>query len=290
MGTRCRIVVYGPDEERAALACGAAFDRIAALEEVLSDYRRDSEVSRLAEFPAGEWHTISPDLERVLLLSRRVHDASGGAFDPTVGPLTKLWRETRRSGILPDTSVLEEARGRVGFVDLLEMDGQGHVRLQKPFIELDFGGIGKGFAADEAMRVLQDAGFPIALIDFGGDVLAGEAPSDSPEGWGVEVQDGMGERRMLRLRNQAVATSGDLEQFVEINGVRYAHIIDPRTGLGLTHRIAATVIAESSALADALASAACVLGPERAKHLAAAFDGVMGVWVETVEVDAVTSE
>lgn len=289
MGTRCRIVVYGSDEERAARACGAAFDRIAALEEVLSDYRHDSEVSRLSEFPAGLWHPISPDLEEVLLLSRRVHDASEGAFDPTVGPLTKLWRETRRSGILPDTSVLEEARGRVGF-HLLEMDGQGNVRLRKPFIELDFGGIGKGFAADEAMRVLQDAGFPIALIDFGGDVLAGEAPSDSPEGWGVEVQDGMGERRMLRLRNQAVATSGDLEQFVEINGVRYAHIIDPRTGIGLTHRIAATVIAESGALADALASAACVLGPERAEHLAASFEGVMGVWVETVEVDAVTSE
>ncbi len=289
MGTRCRIVVYGPDEEQAALACKAAFDRIAALEEVLSDYRVDSEVSRFAEFSAGVWCPISPDLERVLVLSRRVYEVSEGAFDPTVGPLTKLWRETRRSGALPETSVLEEARGRVGF-DLLEMDGRGRVRLRKPFIELDFGGVGKGFAADEAMRVLQEAGYPIALIDFGGDVLAGDPPADSPEGWSVEGRDGMGESRMLRLRNQAVATSGDLEQFVEIDGVRYAHIIDPRTGLGLTRRVAATVIAESGALADALASAACVLGPEGAERLAAAFDGVGGVWIESVGADSGASE
>jgi thiamine biosynthesis lipoprotein len=282
MGTRCRIVVFAGSEQEAADAGARAFDRIAALESVLSDYRADSEASVLVGLPVDQWHAVSPDLAEVLELSRRVFDASDGAFDPTVGPLTKLWRETRRTRQLPDGSQLEAARAVVG-LGFVELDGWARVRLRKSGMALDFGGIGKGYAADEALAVLRDAGFPIALIDFGGDLVAGDPPPVSPGGWTVEVRDGVGEVRRFVLANRAVATSGDLEQFVEIGatgvgggrGVRYAHIVDPRTGLGLTRRTASTVIAERGWLADALASAACVLGPEGSEGLADRFPGVV---------------
>jgi thiamine biosynthesis lipoprotein len=279
MGTRCRIVLFAGSEQEAADAGAKAFDRIAALESVLSDYRADSEASVLVGLPVDQWHTVSPDLAEVLELSRRVFEASDGAFDPTVGPLTKLWRETRRTGQLPDGSRLEAARAVVG-PGFVELEGRARVRLRKSGMGLDFGGIGKGYAADEALAVLRHEGFAIALIDFGGDLVAGDPPPGSPQGWAVEVRDGVGEVRRFLMANRALATSGDLEQFVEIGGgggqgVRYAHIVDPRTGLGLTRRIAATVLAEQGWLADALASAACVLGPEGSDRLASRFPGVV---------------
>jgi thiamine biosynthesis lipoprotein len=281
MGTRCRIVVYAGSEREAADAGARAFGRIAALESVLSDYRPDSEASVLVGLPVGEWHAVSPDLAAVLDLSRLVFDASGGAFDPTVGPFTKLWRESRRSGRLPEDDRVEAARAGVGF-DSVETDGRECVRLRKSGMSLDFGGVGKGYAADEALAVLRAEGLSAALVDFGGDVVAGDSPPGNPEGWAVEVRDGLGEARTLRLANGAVATSGDLEQFVEIGGVRYAHIVDPRTGVGLTRRTAATVVAGRGGLADALASAACVLGPEGVELLTGRFEGV---WIDCVAAD-----
>ncbi len=281
MGTRCRIVLYAESEDRAAEAAGAAFDRISVLESVLSDYRADSESSRLARLPAGAWHEVSADLFGALERSRAVFEASDGAFDPTVGPFTVLWRASRRAGRLPESDALDDARAVVGFggVELMEPD---RVRLRKSGMGLDFGGIGKGLAADAAIAALRAAGLPMALVDFGGDVVAGDPPPDEPDGWRVEIRDGIGAIRTFRLKNAAVATSGDLEQFVDIDGVRYSHIVDPRTGLGLTRRRAATVVADHGWLADALASAACVLGPTGSERLGARFPGVV---IECVEGD-----
>jgi thiamine biosynthesis lipoprotein len=271
MGTPCRIVLYAPDEEASVRASRDAFERIAELESVLSDYRQDSEVSRLSRAQAGLWHPVSSDLAEAIQLSRSVHEASRGAFDPTLGTLTKLWRQSRSDGRLPDPDTLGLARSRAG-LHLVEFhQSRRSVRFEREGVRFDFGGVGKGSAADEAMAVLRGHGIRAALIDFGGDLLAGDAPPDRPDGWRVSVEDGLGTRRGLLLTNQAVATSGDLEQFVEIDGVRYSHIIDPRTGLGLTERRAATVIAPNAALADALASAACVLGEQRMGGVLAAF-------------------
>ncbi len=271
MGTPCRIVLYAPDEEASVRASRDAFERIVELESVLSDYRQDSEVSRLSRAQAGLWHPVSSDLAEAIQLSRSVHEASHGAFDPTLGTLTKLWRQSRSDGRLPDPETLGLARSRAG-LHLVEIDrSRRRIRFERAGVRFDFGGVGKGIAADEAMTVLRRHGVRAALIDFGGDLLAGHAPPDRPDGWRVSVEDGLGTRRVLLLTNQAVATSGDLEQFVEIDGVRYSHIIDPRTGLGLTERRAATVIAPNAALADALASAACVLGEQRMGGVLAAF-------------------
>lgn len=271
MGTPCRIVLYAPDEAAAIDASKAAFSRIAELEAVLSDYRLDSEVSRLADAQAGIWHSVSVDLASALEMSRTVHQASIGAFDPTLGTLTKLWRETRASGQISSPETLEDARSLAGF-RLVEFDAVNRrVRFASAGVRFDFGGIGKGIAMDEAMTVLREHSIDSALIDFGGDLLASGAPPEQPSGWRVSIQDGLGDPRAIDLANKAIATSGDLEQFVEIGGVRYSHIIDPQTGLGLTQRRAATVIAPGAAVADALASAACVLGENGLETLRDAF-------------------
>ena len=282
MGTPCRIVLYAPDEEAAIEACRAAFARISEIEAVLSDYRVSSEVSRLSKAQAGIWHPVSDDLAAAMVQSVRIHTASAGAFDPALGALTKLWREARRSGQLSSPQQLEHARSRAG-MERITFDAEARrIRMEVDGVGFDFGGIGKGIGADEAMAVLRQRGIRSALIDFGGDLLASEPPPGRPGGWRVSIRDGLGEPVAVELADQAIAASGDLEQFVEIDGVRYSHIIDPSTGLGLTERRSATVIAPSAALADALASAACVVGPEGAAELRDAFPGTT-ITVQTAE-------
>lgn len=143
-------------------------------------------------------------------------------------------------------------------------------------MQLDLGGIGKGFAADAALAVLASSGAPRCLVNHGGDIAAGDAPPGAT-GWRVALDAAAG--TMITLCNDAVATSGDAEQFVEFGGVRYSHIVDPSTGLGLTHRTQVTVIADDATTADALASALSVMGPERTDALLRSFPTARATFV-----------
>lgn len=270
MGSRCSIVIEAQSEPEAAHAAAAAFDEIARIEQVLSDYRADSESMLLTGQDPGNWHPISPILMDVLVRSRDIHNRTRGVFDPTVGAYTHLWRLPGH----PSRESLRDASDRVGF-GLLQLDERGsRVRFDQTGIILDFGGIGKGYAAQRAMGILRARGLTIASIDMGGDLVLGDPPSEQPEGWRVQIITGITQTRTEFLSNCAVATSGDLERFYEYNGVRYSHIVDPRTGLGITQRRAASVIAPDGALADALASAVSVLGQEHLDDLQEQFPGV----------------
>lgn len=282
MGSKCRIVVFATSESDAAQACSAAFERISALNQSLSDYSPASEASRVFAARPGVWHPISEDLSEAIGKSMHVAAATDGAFDPTLAPLTKLWRSAKSNGRLPPSDLVESARNRSGFTLIGHDPARERVRFPSAGMGLDFGGIGKGLAADEALAVLRDHGLSVALIDFGGDLRFGDAPPDQPEGWSVQIRDGIVGARTLRLANAAIATSGDTERSVVIDGVMYSHILDPRTGLGLRRRVAATVIADQGWLADALASAACVLGPEGVPRLEQQFPGVQ-IWVSVGE-------
>ncbi len=269
MGVQARIVLYAPEESLARAAARAAFDRIAQLDRVMSDYRPDSEAMR-ASRSVGPTR-ISEDLFRVLHRANEIAVASDGAFDVTVGPLVQLWRDAIRRGILPDAQTLAQARQRTGWRWLV-LDASGpSLDLRQPGMRLDFGGIGKGFAADEAVSTLGKLGIPSCLIDLGGDITLGEPPPGQG-GWRVRLGEDA-TREPLVLSRAAVATSGDTEQFVEIDGQRYSHLLDPRSGLGLTDRSQVTVIAKDGATADALATAVSVLGPEQGLALVRAFEG-----------------
>lgn len=290
MGSRARVVLYAPDEPTAARAASDAFEVMNRLEAVMSDYRPDSEAMRLGRMAPRVWRPISRDLLGVLKLSETVWAQSGGAFDVTVGPMTKRWRECRKSGTIPTDVELAELRGRVGFGNLRISALNSNAMFLQEDMSLDFGGVGKGYAAQAAVDRLGGLGHAACLAEIGGDLAVGAAPPGE-EGWTVAIETGLGEgdRQELRLQNAGVATSGDAVQFVEINGVRYSHIVDPKTGLGLTERIAVTVIADRSdgggGLADAAASAISVLGADQGRGLAKEL-GVRAYIVEAAPTDS----
>ncbi len=264
MGTAFHIVLYSAEEATANRAFGEAFARIAELDQALSNYKPDSELNRLCRgAPHGDWVRVSQDLWRVLHASDGLSRATDGAFDVTVGGVTKLWRRARRREALPDASQLREALASVDY-RLIDYDPSQHsVRLGRAGMQLDLGGIAKGYAADEALATIRSLGITRALVNGGGDLAAGEPPPGET-GWRVGIASLDPDQpapRHARLANMAIATSGDARQFVEIGGVRYSHIIDPRTGLGVTQRSSVTVAAARCIDADGWASALSVLGP-----------------------------
>ncbi len=274
MGTQFRIVAYADSALRAEDAMRAAFAKIAALDASMTDYDRTSELSLLSSRAVDAPVAVSPDLFAVLALAAEVAGATDGAFDLTVGPAMGLWRRARRQGELPTAQRLAAARAAMGAEHVALDAGAQTVRLGRPGMRLDLGGIAKGYAAQKAYEVLEAAGCPIALVDAGGDVVCGE-PIPGSDGWsiGLTTLDGEPGTAILAART-AVATSGDLFRYLEIGGVRYSHVLDPRTGLGVIGRRQATVIAPDGALADALASVACVLPPTEALERFALWPGV----------------
>ncbi len=277
MGTRFRIVLHAPDKDAAITAAMAAFKRVRELEAVLSDYKSSSETMKLGaanDREPGKAFAMSDDLAAVLGHALDVSKQSDGAFDATIGPLSKLWREARKANKLPDDADRTAALAKVGWKHV-ELDHERKtVRLKLAGMRLDFGGIGKGYAADAALAVLRKHGCPRSLVAAAGDVTVGDAPPDR-DAWLVDIEPlGAGKPKVqVRLANASVSTSGDLYQFVEIGGTRYSHLLNPKTGLGLTGFVRATVVAKRGWQADALTKAACLMPPEKAVKLIDSIDG-----------------
>ncbi|HVO98629.1 MAG TPA: FAD:protein FMN transferase [Bryobacteraceae bacterium] len=250
MGTLVRITIYARDGS----AMRPAFARVKDLDEKLSDYKPDSELNRLCR-THGEPVHVSEDLFRVIDAARKLSALTDGAFDVTVGPVTHLWR----AGKLPDAGTM----ARVGWHNVVLDRARRTVELKIADMQLDLGAIAKGYAADEALKVLKKLGVKRALIAVSGDIVAGDAPPGT-RGWRIGLEPAGGE---ILLRNTAVSTSGDTEQSRIIGGVRYSHIIDPRTGRGLTSPIAVTVVARRGLDADPIATAVSVLGEQRGQAI-----------------------
>jgi FAD:protein FMN transferase len=265
MGVPFKIILYAPDEAAAKGAFDAAFTHIAALNRILSDYDPQSELSRLsATAGLARAVPISEDLWNVLSRSQALAEATDGAFDATVGPYVRLWRRARRNKQMPTAQRLSAARSSVGY-SLLKLDERHRTaQLEKPGMRLDLGGIAMGYAVDRALEVLRKRGITQALIDASGDIGVSDPPPGK-RGWtiGVVPLESEGASSVnIRLSNAAVTTSGDAFQHVVIGGRRYSHIVDPRTGLGLTDQSGVTVIAPDCTTADSLATAVSVLGPK----------------------------
>ena len=270
MGVPWTVTVYAATPAAGERGVAAALDEVERLEAILSDYRPDSELSRLsAAAPMESPVPVSDEMWEVLTRAVEYRDASDGAFDPTVGPLTTLWRQSRRSGALPLPAKLDAARAAVGAGALVLVTPRG-VRLTRPRMRLDLGGIGMGYAIDRALAILSEQGIDSALVDASGDVGA-SAPPPGEEGWRIAIDPIPGTPAVtagqILLARAAITTSGDARQSVVIGGRRYSHIVDPRTGIGIDGPAAVTVIAADATAADALATAANVLGPVRGRTL-----------------------
>ena len=281
MGVAWTITVYARDRAAAARAIDAGFAEAERLEGILSDYDPGSELSRLsARAPTLEPVPIGDDLWNVLVRAEEVHKQTDGAFDVTVGPLTTLWRQSRRSGHLPRPDKLAAARKAVGPGGLILDPASRAARLTRPGMRLDLGGIGMGYAADRVLRLLGEHGITAAMVDASGDVVVSDAPPGTT-GWRIRVagipEDG--KRPPVVLPNAAITTSGDARQFAEIDGRRYSHIVDPRTGMGVPGPAAVSVIARDATTADAVATAASVAGPESGTSLVSRFPGAAARFV-----------
>ena len=271
MGVPFRMVLYATNEAHARIASDAAFGRVRELNDRLSDYDLESELSKLSRTSGqGRPVKVSDDLWRVLATAQDWARKSDGALDVTVGPVVNLWRHARRLREFPRADRLAEARSRVGYTNLVLDPKTKTALLRVPEMRLDLGGIAKGFAADEALKVLRAHGIASALVAAAGDIALGDAPPGQ-RGWKVEIPSldvtNAPPARLVTASRGAVSTAGDVFQRLELNGTRYSHIVDPRTGIGLTDHSLVTVIARDAMTSDALETVVSVLGPEKGLEL-----------------------
>jgi thiamine biosynthesis lipoprotein len=286
MGTRFKVIVYAADEATANRAAKAAFARVAELDGIMSDYKPASELMRLCKKAGSGPVRVSDELFFVLRESQEWARRSGGAFDVTVGPVVRLWRFARKTRVLPEPDELKRALALVGHDKMVLDEKAQTVELKQAGMQLDLGGIAKGYAADEAVRVLGRHGLTRALVAAAGDIVAADPPPGE-KGWVVGIApladpDARPERFVL-LANSAVSTAGDARQYVEIDGRRYSHIIDPRTGVGLPGQMSVTVTARRGIDADALETVVAVLGPEKGLRLIESTDGTACLFVRKTE-------
>lgn len=286
MAMAVELTVWTQSEQQAQSACRAAFRRITELEFIFSDYDPQSELSRLCRKSGQGPQHVSKELLEVLAHAQQLSRRSGGAFDPTAGPVIRLWRQARRAARLPGEEDLASAMELVGCDKFLIHPEQGTVELAQPGMLLDLGGIAKGYIGDQVILELSRHGIRAARYRAGGDIVLGAAPPDS-NGWKVDLP-GIPDQE---LSHCGVAVSGDTQQFLEIEGRRYSHVIDPRTGRGVTTGRMVVVIAASGMESDSLASTGCVLEPDQFRWLISATPsaqawGIDGSSIAPLEVDA----
>lgn len=280
MGTLFRLVIWAPDQATADRATEAAWSRVDQLNSVLSDYDPNSELSRLSAMtdagPMSKPVHVSDDLWRMLVHSVEAARLSDGAFDITIGPLSRLQRISRKTGKAPTTQALDEARKSVGWRFIKLDPAHQSVQLLHEKMRLDVGGIAKGYTSDEVLKVLKPFGITRALCGAAGDIAVGDPPPGR-DAWRIAIEDLKDPSKSagyVRLRDCAISTSGDTYRSAQVNGKRYSHIIDPVSGLGLTRRVGVTTIAPKGVTADWAATAISVLGPQKGMEMAKRIAGL----------------
>ena len=262
MGTFVTITIYDKDRARSEKAAAAAYKAIDEVNAVFSRYDKDSELSRINEAVAGTVD-ISPLMAQLTERSIQLCRDTGFAFDITMGPMVALWRQARESESAPSEEDIRAAMTKTGCHKLEIGDDKKQLTLKTDGMSLDFGGIAKGYATARAAEAIRRAGVTSALINAGGDITTvGSKPGNEPWATGIRnPRDADDYIAKVFLDDQAIATSGDYEQYFMNKGKRESHIVDPRTGHGADATISATVVADDATLADALATALSVLGP-----------------------------
>ncbi|MDZ4852427.1 MAG: FAD:protein FMN transferase [Pirellulaceae bacterium] len=298
MGSTITLNAYSDSEAKIERAFGAVRIEIDRLVAILSDYEPDSELNRNHR-QATQTNSISEELFQVLKASEEWFNHSDGAFDAAIGNLTRRWREARKLGELPSQTEIDEAMRHSGWQKIELNKTERTLTLLDPEVRIDLGGIAAGYIVDRAFEVLLAHGLKQVLVNDGGDIRCGESPPGR-EGWRIEIAsigstnidklaansiqkkakpkprsqiDKLPPLRRIYLKNAAITTSGDLWQFIEIDGQRRSHILDPRTGYGVPGPAAVVLIAPTCIEADAGATTLSVLGPTRGLELITKYPG-----------------
>jgi thiamine biosynthesis lipoprotein len=264
------IEAYGPDADALARSAEEAFDEVDRIDRLMSHYRADSALSRINREAAQHPVAVDPELFDFIADAMRYSRDSDGAFDITVGPLMKAWGFFHGEGRVPAENELAAARRHVGGVHVVLNPGSSTIAFDHSGVELDLGGIAKGYAVDRAIRLLSQRQITAALISAGGSTLYGLGAPPGRDGWAVMIQDPVDARRValtVQLKDRALSIAGGSEKSFEAGGVRYSHIMDPRTGRPVQGMLSVAVLASSGTIGDALDNALFVLGPERSQPL-----------------------
>jgi thiamine biosynthesis lipoprotein len=262
------IEMYGPDADALPEIGNEALDEVDRIDRLMSNYKPDSALSRINAEAARHPVRVDPELFEFLVLATAYNRDSGGAFDITVGPLMKAWGFFLAEGRVPAASELALARRHVGSKHLTLNRDQGTIAFDTGGVELDLGGIAKGYAVDRAVSVLKERKIAAALVSAGGSTIYGLGAPPAAAGWNVQIQDPLQGGKVatsVQLRDRALSVAGTSEKFFEAGGVRYSHIMDPRTGSPVQGVLSVAVLTSSGTAADALDDAFFVLGPERSR-------------------------
>ena len=271
MGSPFNIVLYADTKQMADSAAQESFKLVDSINLICSDYDSSSELYKLRYAAVGIPIKVSPILFELIYIANKAYKDADGSFDITVGALSGLWRNARKSQIFPTATAINEARKRVGFNKVQLDSGSQTITFSHPNMQLDMGAIAKGYAADKVLALLKSFGITTALVDAGGDIVAFGMPPQK-KGWTIGInipgqQEKLLERKLV-LSNKAVATSGDAFQYMLHDRKKYGHIIDPRTGYGVTFQRNVTVVAPTATTADWLATACSIITLDQVKILA----------------------
>lgn len=271
MGCLFEVMIWHEDAEWSVGVAREALAEIERLDRQLSHYRDDSDIARLNARAHWEWVRVEPSLFRLLERCKEWSDATDGAFDITTGALLECWGFHRGAGRVPHDDEISNALKATGMDAVLLEPAQCMVHFSRPHLTLNLGAVGKGFALDQAASVLRFYGVQSALLHGGrSTILALGHPPDA-DAWRFDIRDPRDRRNLVAsvaLRDAALSTSGSYEQYVEADGMRYGHILDPQTGRAVSGVVLCSAIADTAARSDALSTALFVMGPERARRWA----------------------
>jgi len=275
MGTVVEITLIGEDEETTRKAAMQAFQEIRRIEQRMSPWVDGSEVTRINRSAGREWVRVSPETWEVIKKSQEISEISEGGFDITIGPLVQLWRKAREKGIPPSSEEVKKILPLVNFKDLW-VHPEKKVFLKKEGMAIDPGGIAKGYAVDRAFETLSSLGYKNFIVNAGGDLRVGGLKNYQP--WSIGIQDPRSPEKIMArvsVSDSAVATSGDYEKFFIHQGKRYHHILHPKSGFPPDGCQSVTILLKDAMMADALATAVFVLGPDKGFALCQRLQGVV---------------
>lgn len=275
MGVEFTISLYAPNKEIAEKAFLQGFHEIRRMDRIFSNYKKNSESKRLIKKPKKEWQKTSKPMAELLRTSFAIHQKTDGYFDVTLGYLTRTWRTARKNQKLPDDQTLKSALKNCGMEQIKISKTEDKFLHQNHLLELDFGAIAKGYAADRVLKRLKTLGITRVLVDASGDLTAGDPPPNKP-GWRIAIAKttpSQGNSSEFFLSNLSIATSGDAFQYMNTDGGRLSHLLNPKTGEPLVGRRRCTVIAKTGTMADALATAFSVSPTQNLDEIHRRFPG-----------------
>ena len=291
MGTVAHILAVGDDEEAARAAIAAAFEAIDRVDELMNDYDPNSMLSGVNRDAFDRPVVVDEQIMTVLAAAKQYSVLSEGAFDVTIGPVVQLWRKAKADGTAPAAEQLAAAKAAVGFESLLLDTGAKTVRFGRPGMALDVGGIAKGYAIDKAVEALQAGGLSGGMVDIGGDLRCFGVAAQNSRHWLIGLQDPRQPEDIVLVLNaddRAVATSGDYQRFVVIDGQKHSHIKDPKTADSADTLSSVTIIASTGMAADALATAVTVLGSEKGLPLIETLNDTEAIVIDTADTTHIT--